>query len=1159
MKLALKLTILLLAVIAVGVITAPFLINWNSYKPAIETQFSKKTGLELDIGGSVHLHVLPFPGVTISDIVVRNPDIKTSQEILEIGRVELAVNYARLFVGKVVFDQLSVIEPNINIASTQQGEFNWQTDEIKALLAARNEKQNVLDQNKHNHTFVSGIEFKNISFHKAHLTLQKGEAAPFILKDMELEIKSASPLGPYNLTGKGTVQNQIIQFEAKTEKFVPDTQSLSLKADLFLPEYEAKLSYSGVLGADWPLDAQGESSLVLPASTIFDLDTVNNDEKNIRIKSLLTTKSNDLNLKNLQITYGQNVLGKGSAGVTTQKNRPSIFADIELTNEPFLANVIDAFIGQSLNNGDKQTGLSFEVKDYLKEAIHVTDKTSEYMIDIRVDIPEVNGERASIKSLQLNINKSSQDIDSKLDIESVSFAQEGWQLSNIRLASGTSNASLSDRPSLTYNLAWTFDGVGIGEFTKHRLGLKLPTDFINENYNAASISGEAEVNLEKVSIKQLELVSGDKRLEASGHYKWPEEGGQPGLAAKIKGRNLALHQQLFIPEGGTSEKSLKDTVDGFVSNIKSMASALGVDFEMELTNAVLVPQNHVIDKFSVTADLSESTFDIKELYLSEGGQNEFRMNSSLALLEQPPILKFNLNADLQRFDKSIIEQYLKSFYSNSNSSSLKVLLEYSGTLGEGDFSANLNLPKSAVKLNGQISDPLGDNVEGAFKAQVTSYDLSDLFSALRGDAAQDVDLAGKTDLFIELLVSEDLVKASNIEGVLLNTSVKSDLEFKTGGKKPVVDAVVQLGSWDASQIISSLRQKNDKPQMSTEDREGSEDTRNVRWSRNAFNTEWMHLLNGTLTFAAKDVTLDKVKLTEPALEASLKDGRLDIRAFDTKALGGQALFSGKVYSKKDPRAPLSFNANVELKNVSSRQITNAFDDLPDNFISGGITLNGQYSSFGLSPAAMIFGLEGKGTVKGTGITINGIDLDRLARNLATANSGSDALALLDSSLSGGKTVFQTLSGAYTITEGIVNIDKLDLQAQNTAVNGTGEIDLPLWRLDLDTIFSIKKPEDAPPIKANFKGPLDSPKKTFAQSPLKSFINNRLQNELQKILEDKLNLRRRNDSKSVKPAAESEKTPEGKAKASSPSEPASPDKEPSPEEQILRGILGDMLQ
>lgn len=1161
MKLTLKLTILFLAVIAIGLTTAPFLINWNSYKPAIEKQFSNKTGLKLEIGGNVNLHILPFPGVTISDIVVRNPEIETNQEILEIGRVELAVDYPSLFVGKVVFDQLSVIEPNINIASPQQGEFNWQTDEIKTLLAASSEKQNGLDQNNIDNTFVSGVAFKNISVQKAHLTVQQSGKDPLVLKDMKLDIKSASPLGPYNLSGKGTVQNQVIQFDAKTEKFVPDTQSLSLKADLFFPSYEARLSYSGVLGTRWPLDAQGESSLVFPvAGTFFDFDSKNNTRKNIKVKSLLTARPNDLTLKNLQITYGKNVLGKGRAGLTEQENKPYIFADIKLMNDPLLGELTDAIFVRNSHDDNKQSDPADNVRKYLDKSTDVPDKSGEYRAKLNVDMAELDGDLANIKDLTFKINKSSESVDINLNIGSIDVLDEGWGADNIVITSRTSYAPTEGASTITPDLVWSFESRGLDSFIKNRLGLTYPADFMSEHYSHATISGEADFNIQRFSLKHFEFQTKSKRLKASGEYIWPGEDGKPELMAEIRGENLAFHQKFFASGNESAPKDLKQTIESALSQWKNAASAFGVNLDVELTNISLAPENHVIDKFGLVAQLSESGLDVEDFYVSEAGQNEFKMSSDIDFSGEQSDLKFNINTNLAGAEKSLFGEYLTRIYSGTFPDQLKVLLEYSGTLDEGDVTANINFPKSAVNLSGTVADPLGKSSGGSFEVQLVSNDLFDVVSALPGDAYQGADLSGDTDFFVALQATENKLAASNIQGTLLDTAIKGDIEIKTTGTKPVVDAVIQLGSWDASRFTAPVNRKNENLKTIPGQKD-NENTRNVRWSRNAFNAEWMHLLNGTLTFAASDIALDKFTLSEPSLEASLKDGRLDISAFETKVLGGQALLSGTVESKKDPRAPLTFSANVELKNIDSGQLTNTFDGLPDNFMSGDISHNGQYSSFGLSPAAMIFGLQGAGNIEGNSVTISGIDLDRLARNLSTANSGSDALALLNTSLSGGKTVFQTLKGQYTITEGIVNIEALDLQGQNTSVKGTGEIDLPLWKLDLQTVLTIEKPEDAPPIKANFKGPLDSPKKTFAQAPLRSFINNRLQNELQKILEDKLNLKGK-AGEAAKPESETVKTPEREAETSSPAsekEMRSPPAKISPEEQILRGILGDMLQ
>ncbi len=64
----------------------------------------------------------------------------------------------------------------------------------------------------------------------------------------------------------------------------------------------------------------------------------------------------------------------------------------------------------------------------------------------------------------------------------------------------------------------------------------------------------------------------------------------------------------------------------------------------------------------------------------------------------------------------------------------------------------------------------------------------------------------------------------------------------------------------------------------------------------------------------------------------------------------------------------------------------------------------------------------------------------------------------------------------------------------------GTINLPQWKIDMEATITLATPKDAPPLKVQFKGPLDQPGKAFGQSALNSYLKGNVQSQLKNMLQ-----------------------------------------------------------
>jgi hypothetical protein len=265
---------------------------------------------------------------------------------------------------------------------------------------------------------------------------------------------------------------------------------------------------------------------------------------------------------------------------------------------------------------------------------------------------------------------------------------------------------------------------------------------------------------------------------------------------------------------------------------------------------------------------------------------------------------------------------------------------------------------------------------------------------------------------------------------------------------------------------------------------------------------------------------------------------------------GRIAMSSTVKSANQPRQPVHIEAKSSLTDVSVARLVKALAGSQMIDASGKVSTELEITTSGTSPAALVYDLGGQGTVTGGDIVLNGVDVTRFAEALSDESKPGDSLlGLWKGTTKGGKTAFDTLDGNYVIREGVVTIQKLDLDGPEANIATTGTVNLPKWTLSTKHKITVKPqgdvPADIPPFEMAFSGPLDNPAQTFGQGVMQDYLNRKINRKFEKLLTDKLGL----------PGEEKKKPAKGQPQEVLPS---SGEEEITPKELTPQDILQQVL-
>jgi AsmA protein len=203
------------------------------------------------------------------------------------------------------------------------------------------------------------------------------------------------------------------------------------------------------------------------------------------------------------------------------------------------------------------------------------------------------------------------------------------------------------------------------------------------------------------------------------------------------------------------------------------------------------------------------------------------------------------------------------------------------------------------------------------------------------------------------------------------------------------------------------------------------------WSEAPLDLAPLKLANADFALSTNALLYRKISIGRSALALHLKDGRLDAD------LSELALYQGKGQGKVSvdgtgatPAIAMQFQLSGVAVQPLLRDVA-GFDKLVGN---GNLTVD--INGHGKSQREIVGTLAGKGSFNLANGKIEGIDLVAFTKKTETAITN----ALQGGG--GGATEFGSLSGTYTISNGILHNDDLKLASPEIPMTGAGTVDLP---------------------------------------------------------------------------------------------------------------------
>ncbi|MCH6587416.1 MAG: AsmA family protein, partial [Proteobacteria bacterium] len=396
--------------------------------------------------------------------------------------------------------------------------------------------------------------------------------------------------------------------------------------------------------------------------------------------------------------------------------------------------------------------------------------------------------------------------------------------------------------------------------------------------------------------------------------------------------------------------------------------------------------------------------------------------------------------------------------------------ELAGRIGPVELSGGLGADLSGPQ-------PAVSDVDIAFALRHPN--LAELARAVSPDMALGPALGG-VDLKGRLTGDAKVFRVSDLAGRLGEADLSGSLGVDLSGPKPAIDVDLTTGELPLAALMAPAAAEGGRGATGG----GAAPTGTTakgdrRWSNEPIDVSALNDFNAEIKLTSKAWLLDKLRLDNAVIEASLVDGVLDLRKLNATVYGGALSVIGKVDARKTLEVGLAVTA-IEL------DLARLLRDLAESDrVSGPLSVNASLSTRGRSEAELVSALTGTGDLQGTlkfkamaeekiGSLLLGLAGELLGQKVKELRNVTNITGATNVLFNAFADAPAAVSGTFTVERGVVRTTDLRVDGRQATALTAGSADLPNWRLDTRTDVYRAEDPNTPYLTLDLRGPLDAP-------------------------------------------------------------------------------------
>ncbi len=199
---------ILLVIAIAGLLSAPYVIDWNSYRADLETYGKKLTGRTVTIDGLVSVQLFPWPKLTARNVSIANPPGLEAPEFAHADSIVVRMTLAGLARGSFDVESIDIDSPVMRFERLATGEGNWQFSPAADLIKSDLLSRVSLDQIR--------LRGGTVYF------TDRRRRETYRLDDFDAAVTSPGVSGPWRLRAQALQDDRAVEIGVTTGVWEPD-------------------------------------------------------------------------------------------------------------------------------------------------------------------------------------------------------------------------------------------------------------------------------------------------------------------------------------------------------------------------------------------------------------------------------------------------------------------------------------------------------------------------------------------------------------------------------------------------------------------------------------------------------------------------------------------------------------------------------------------------------------------------------------------------------------------------------------------------------------------------------------------------------------------------------------------------------------------------
>ena len=1106
MKKALLSVVILLLVAVGALLVLPSFWDWNGEKGRMAALVKEHTGRDLQIAGDVSLRLLPTPAFAARQVTLANIDGGSDAAMVQLEELQVRVALMPLLRGAVRVESVTLVRPEVLLEVLPDGRVNWDFAPASSLptpapgvpdgssapaapvaTAEPAAGSSAGDEAIRVDSFI--IEDGTVRFRDL------GSGRMEVVNDLNAELGAESLIGPFVATGAATYYDVPVEFDLNLDRLV-EGGATAVSVSLALPRAGATGQFLGALsrhdqlrtlrgrlqakGGDLAGLIQGlplavQSSVLPPVlAQPFELSAEISGSESEAAAEAVTLTLGALSLDgDLAARFGD--VPDFTVNLTTKT--------IDL--DKLLAQPASAPAEQSVGVGGQDVGPAADAPPVpaapppASAAPAVRELPRGFTASVKLTADALLYRGQTVRQLQAAARLA----DGRLSLKQAQAQLPGS--SDVSLTGTLSAGSQGPR----------FDGSVEADSDNLRgllqwLGIDIaaiPADRLRR----MALKTQVEAAADQVTLRNADLRLDVSQLTGGVAIALRE---RPGLGIGVTLDSINLDAYLPVaestpsptrqkPESGADTPGVGAPPAGAPATTPAPLPGLPLlgrfDANIDLKVGQLTYGGLPLNGLRLDATLQRGGLVVRELSVTDLAGSRGRFAGSLANVDRDPSVDGSLDVSVAALSR------------------LTKLLGLTGLgqlpLESFTLAGNVNGNREALRFDQRLA-ALNGTLQAAGKADLRpdgfavdallEFEHPD-FSVLLGELARGSSVPaglGAVALQGRLTAAPAELNLSGLQGVIAGVKLLGgDIGVALAGVRPMVTADLTTGAVPLAALAApaAAGKPDRKPQAGNGAggaSPGAAPTLRERWSSKPMDVAALRSIDADLKLRAKEILVDRVRLSNAEVEAMLTGGVLELKRFDAKTYGGALSVSGRADAREAARSGLEIAAAITASNIEIEELLRDLADT-DRF-SGPISLQSNLTSHGLSEAALVAALNGSGRVDGSVTVAAKVEeqgaalvLDLLGKKVKEVRGVTDSTTMLFGAFAGAAS---KVDGTFVAERGVIRSDDLRIRGRDAVALTAGNVNLPTWRLESRTdVYRDVDPQNAY-LSAVLRGPLDAP-------------------------------------------------------------------------------------